>query len=364
MPTSPRRRPRRAIRTAAALWLLAASGLGARSEAQAAPSPPIVPPIAPAEHRRGTEQTFLTYPEWFLVHSPAEFAAFTRERDPSDFPFLGHIGQFWSSYRAVSRETKRAGYPLNGAYHLMIVVIGTSTTVEYALRSAYETLVGRLAELSRRNGMTDEDRYAARVAQEYVDFIRVQPWYEFDFKARLGGLWRDTSLTGPDLLRKWERKYILTTEYLAKGLYGGLIRKATRATYEVPREVTAVVVDQPPRDLGPALPQLALQKRLPGGAALITVPRYEAFQLYARALARQGLSFEEIAGNRTVILVTLLAPDAWRDRRESHRILFTQPLLTRPGLRRLAIVVPIHDLAQALREFDREPIHLEHIYDY
>jgi len=35
-------------------------------------------PVAPPEHRRGEEQTFLTYPEWFLVHSPAEYAAFVK----------------------------------------------------------------------------------------------------------------------------------------------------------------------------------------------------------------------------------------------------------------------------------------------
>ena len=35
-----------------------------------------VPVVTPEEHRRGPEQTFLTLPEWFLVHSPAEYAAF------------------------------------------------------------------------------------------------------------------------------------------------------------------------------------------------------------------------------------------------------------------------------------------------
>ncbi|MFD2270216.1 hypothetical protein ACFS07_01390 [Undibacterium arcticum] len=33
--------------------------------------------------------------------------------------------------------------------------------------------------------MTEEDVFAAKVAQEYVDFIRVDPWYEFAFASRL-----------------------------------------------------------------------------------------------------------------------------------------------------------------------------------
>ena len=65
---------------------------GTPAKATAAAAPLLTPP----EHVRGVEQTFLTYPEWFLVFSPAEYAAFVRHAPPSQFPFLGHIGQFLS----------------------------------------------------------------------------------------------------------------------------------------------------------------------------------------------------------------------------------------------------------------------------
>jgi hypothetical protein len=127
-------------------------------------------PLAPTENRRGEDQTFLTFPEWYLVYSPAEFASFTREHAPSDFPFWGHVAQLWSSYGAVIDATRP--YSFNAKYHVMIVVIGVSTTVEYALRSTYETLIGRVGELFSVAGGTEEDRFAARVAQDYVDSIR------------------------------------------------------------------------------------------------------------------------------------------------------------------------------------------------
>src|SRR4051812_39894339 len=102
-------------------------------------SPALAEVAAPAEHRRGPEQTYLTYPEWFLVHSPAEYAAYVRDHSPTRFPFVGHIRQFWGSYRAVTHATR--DYPFNFGYHVMVSVIGLSTTVEYGIRSAYETLV-------------------------------------------------------------------------------------------------------------------------------------------------------------------------------------------------------------------------------
>ena len=319
--------------------------------------------VAPKEHRRATEQTFLTFPEWFLVHSPAEYAAYVRTNAPTQFPFLGHVLQFWQSYYAVYEATRR-DYPFNAGYHVMIMVIGISTTVEYALKSAYETLVGRLSALTAMHGLTDEDRYGARVAQDYVDFIRVLPWYEYDFGRKLAGLWRETGMWGPGPVRKWERKYALTTEYAIKAAYGWLIKKATRASYDAPLLVTAVVVNRLPQGIEDELPDLKVLRRLPDGRALVTVPRYDAFMRYASTLAAHGASFSEIAGNSSVILLSALVADQWRPEADGFKVLFTQPIITQPGTKRVALVIPVSALAASLNTFRERGIRLEHVYDY
>jgi hypothetical protein len=299
------------------------------------------PTLTPPEHRRPPDQTFLTYPEWFLVFSPAEYAAFAQHGNPSEFPFLGHIRQFWEGYDAVWNAT-RGRCPFNAGYHLMIVVIGTSTTGEYAVRRAYETVVGRIAEMTRTHGPTQEERFAARAAQEYVDFIRIDPWYEFDFISRLRQLWTRTDLVGPDMIRKWERKYALTSEYAAKAIYGAIIKKATKATYEAPLPTTAVVT---------------------GGArpALLLLPRYEAFMPAALSLAQRGTKFREIAGNRDVILLSLLVPVGTP---VEGSVLLRQPILTRGGTERVLVAVPIASLDAALRRFSLAPFAIEHVFDF
>jgi hypothetical protein len=319
--------------------------------------------VALPEHRRGTEQTFLTFPEWFLVFSPAEYATYVRDHSPTDFPFIGHIRHFWQSYAAVSRAASD-GYPFNFGYHVMIMVIGTSTTVEYLVRSAYETVIGRVFDLTARHGLTDEERFGAVVAQDYVDFIRVTPWYEYPFFDKLAALWREMSWFGPDLLRKWERKYILTTEYAAKGAYGWLIKKATKASYEEPLRVTAVVLDRTPWTDPVALPELKVLKPLPQGEVLATIPRYHDFMRYADALAARGVGFVEIAGNRSVILVSAIAPEGWQPRLPRSRTLFAQPILTQPGRRRVAMVVPVDALSRALDILRGDHVELEHVFDY
>ncbi len=346
-------------------WIRAVlAGLGLCMLALGVCSMPGAPSVVtPPEHRRGPEQTFLTYPEWFLVFSPAEYADFVRDHDPSDFPFLGHVGEFWQAYGAVYRAT-RDRYPMNWGYHAMIMVIGTSTTVEYGIRSVYETLVGRLTELTRTHGPTEEDRYAARVAQDYVDFIRVDPWYKFDFAARLKGLWTDTALWGPDALRKWERKYALTTEYGVKAGYGWLIGKLTAETYDAPLPLTAVVLDRMPRGDRAEMPRLQVLAQEADGGVLATVPRYQAFTDYALALAHRGARVIEVAGNRGPILVSLIVPTAWSPDVSLGSVLFVQPVLTRPGRSRVVLTTPVSSLTALLRAAQGAGVTVEHVYDY
>jgi len=309
--------------------------------------------LTPPEYRRNVEQTFLTFPEWFLVHSPAEYAAYVKDHTPSDFPFIAHVRQFWSSYARVNEAIRQ--YPFNFGYHVMIVVIGASTTVEYGIRSAYETLIGRVSELTARHGLTPEDRFGAQVAQEYVDFIRVLPWYEFDFTGRLAKLWRDTPMWGEDPLRKWERRYALTTEYAIKAVYGYLIKVGTKASYGDELLVTAVVLDKLPKGIQKDLPEL---KILDEKQNLILVPRYDAFMRQASTLAKRGARFKEIAGNDSIILVSVLS------RNDFDKPLFEQPILTQPGWKRSALVVPVGELSAFLNGLDARGALLEHVYDY
>ncbi|MGE0497177.1 MAG: hypothetical protein AB7I35_20740 [Ramlibacter sp.] len=338
-------------------WLGLLMAGGCMAVALAAPGKPAAGP----EHVRGVEQTLLTYPEWFLVFSPYEYGEFIAANEPSRFPYYGHIGQFWQSYKAVFDETQRRGLDLNPGYHLMIMVIGTSTTVEYAIKSAYELLVGRLAA-STAGKPTPEDAHAAAVAQDYVKFIRVLPWYEYDFGKALKGLWRDVPASGPDMTRKWERRFALTTEYLIKMGYAKLIMLGTKSIYEEPQLVTTVVAKPAPK-ADAALPDLKQVSALPDGAALVTVPRYEAFMVYSQALADQGVDFSEIAGNDSFILVSLLTPATWKPDASLSQLL-VQPILTRPGVQRALLAVPVKGLAQQLRQWKAAKLQVEHVFDY
>lgn len=323
-----------------------------------------VPVLTPREHIRPPDQTFLTYPEWFLVFGPAEQAEFFQHDTSTKFPFMTHVRQIWGSYRVVYDQI-RGNFAFNTGYHVMIIVIATSSTAEFGLKAIYETLIGRLTDTRPGEPLTQEDQFNAKFAQDYVTFIETAPWYEFDFKSRLGQLWAETSLFGRHPLRKWERKYILTSELAVKTVYGWLIKLGTRTAYERPILSTAVLVDHLPSGIENRLPELKVLQTLPeGGGAIVTLPRYAPFATNACELASQGVQFKEIAGNTSAILITALAPRDWNSHSQDFRILFTQPLPTKPAIIRVALATPVARLDSTLRLLLDQKITIEHIYDF
>ena len=315
----------------------------------------------PEVHKRWADQTYLTFPEWFLVHAPQEQADYFTHSTSTTFPYTNHIQQLWSSYNTIYWTIKDT-YEFNTWYHVMIMVIWVSSTLEYWGKAMYENVIGRVTNTSTNEEMTQEDIFYARFSNDYVDFINHTPWYEFDFQSRFTSLWSDTSFFWKHFLRKIERKYFISSELLVKSVYAKLIRMGTKASFETPLLETAVVIDSVPDDLEGTLPKIRqLESR--EDSYLVTLPRYQEFTSYAIALAQLGVEFKEIAGNSGDILLSVLLKDS-DQLPSSSTILFSQTISTKPGIKRLAITTKVPLLSNLLRELNSEQITLEHIYDY
>ena len=314
------------------------------------------------DYTRLEDQTYLTMPEWYIVYSADEYAAFIQKNPPSQFPYFQAVGQYWRGYYDVCAVTRDA-YPFNSGYHLSNIVTGVSFTIENIGKGVYENTVGRLSELFGASTPTGEEIYARGVAKEYGDFIHTIPWYEFAFGEKFDGLWRQTKLWGPNPVRKWERKLALSFEYGLKSLYGGLIKKGTQATYAPEDLEIQVWASGLSADLLKREPQIKIVKVISGSVAIAAIPRYEAFTQLVPKLLKQGVRFVEIAGNDE-ILITAFAPRNWNYDLKDGTFLFAMPIPTDPKLNRIAVKVPVKSLHFVLAELERKDIRLEHIYDY
>lgn len=310
-------------------------------------------------------QTYLTHPEWYIVYSSDEYADWLKDRIPSGFPYIASIGQYWTNYREVNRIAGPE-FPANWGYQVMLWVIGVSYSVELTLKSLYENTIGRFSEWTAGNRLTEEDRYAHRVAKDYGDFIHIRPWYEYNFGGKLAGLWRETPFWGAHAIRKWERKFFLTAEYSLKSGYGWLIKVGTSAAYEPEDErIQMVVVNWGKGDSTPDNRIIVLES-LDRTHTLVATPRYDGFRDTLLEIAHKDapLEIREVAGNRE-IFITGLAPKEWQYGGSRGRVMYSLPVPTDESRKRIAMRIPNRELIGALRELQREAkVVVDHIYDY
>jgi hypothetical protein len=314
------------------------------------------------DYYRPESKTYLTLPEWYIVYSTDEYAAFLQDHRSSGFPYFQAVAQYWQSYLNVCNAIK-GRYPFNGDSHFTLGFIGISFTAENMLKGTYEGTIGRLTEWISSDTPTEEEVYAAQVAKEYGEFLHMTPWYFFPFREKLQGLWSETSTSGPDPLRKWERKFVLTIEYGSKVLYAGITNLGAKAAYggadveKIYAVTTGITDDMLSNDL-------EVVEKIDDQKQLIRITRFEYFSDTVPGLTERGVQFIEIAGNDE-ILFTLIGPRDANYTFEHGTALFDLPILTQPELTRVAVKVRVADIGAFLQELKSKPdIKFEHMYDY
>jgi hypothetical protein len=312
-----------------------------------------------ADYKRSEESTYLTFPEWYLVFNPQEYGTFIAHTTPSNFPYFKSIGQFWGTYCQAYGITKR-NYPFNAGDHLTISVIGSSFTVEYTLKGLWENTIGRASGWIA-TPQSEEDVYAAQVAQEYGNFIPTAPWYDFPFGDKFIGLWADTQIFGPHWIRKIERKVFLSLEYGIKSVYALLIRIGTHAVYGTSDTEIYIAAKNVPQSVF-SNPHVKKVKDLGNSSYLLSVPHYQGFTDTIPVLAEQGVTFVDFAGNDEILL-TVIAPQNWEAPIQNGTVIFTINTTTNTS-KRVGIQAPVRTLHTLLQQLKVEGVAIEHLYDY
>lgn len=311
------------------------------------------------DYLRPEESTYLTYPEWAIVYAAREYAGFVATSRESGFPYWAYVGRFWQDYATMIRAS--TAYPFNGEYHLMLVVIGTSHTIEHVLQWAYENTIGRLTEATSGVPVA-ADRYLAATAAEYAAFLDQVPWYEFPYAKKRAGLLDLARPDGDDPVRTTERKAAYGLAYAIKQGYADLIRSGLAAS-SAPAELDIHVWAKGP--VGDAVrgePDTALERDFGADGAVFVTKRYQVFTDMIPRLIDKGVSFVEIGGNDEILMTVLseaeIAPPA------GTALLFSYVLPAQPALRRTGLVARVDALHTAIPALTAKAVRLEHVYDY
>jgi hypothetical protein len=318
-----------------------------------------------ANYARPEVDTFYTYPEWYIVWSYQSKADFQSNHLPSGYSYFGDIGQFWQAYCCVYAAT-RANYPFPTGDHIMLAVIGSSFTMEYALKGLYEETVGRLSEATSHHQAVAEDTYAAQIAESYAAFVHIRPFYEFSFAHALRGLWGNTPFRATHMVRIIERRAWLTLDYSVEAVYCEMIELGTHATYGFEDTTTAAWVEFSASDktlVSSPPTSVKVVRDLGDHQAIVEIPRYQEFTPAALGLIHEGARFRQIAGNE-LIVISAISPASWTNTMPNVQLLLAQPLLTEPGNTRNVLLCRVVEFHIILPMLEHQGLKIEHLYDY
>lgn len=326
-----------------------------------APGNSIAAPL-PNELRKPSN-AYLSVPEWFIVFISDDYAQAISKEPPSAFAYGEYLKDYWRLYGRLAAEIEGV-YPTDSEYHTMVRVIGISTTIEFGLKAAYEGTVGRTFEWFSGYS-TAEDEYAAKVAADYVNFIRLRPWYEYDFHKALVNCWAEVPQHGPSRLRKYERRTILSIEYALKWGYASLIEWATHEAYGV------ADVDTYVRLLGDRGQLADLDSRInvvggEHGAVYAVIPRYHPFTEIAPKITAVGGVFRTISGH-SFVTVGVIASSGFKAEKDVYVLAASPVHLPDAGggpRTRLLYLLPVEKLGSLLDAVQKSNGTLEHIYDF
>jgi hypothetical protein len=316
-------------------------------------------------YARSLGDSFLTFPEWYIVHAYNDLAGVTARSSESGFDYLASIRGFWTSLCGATRQASMSG-PASADQKATNYIIGFSFTVEMGLMGAQERTIGALTEWTAGGHKTAEDEFNLALLKEYAAFLYQTPWFRFPFGEKLQQFWRETPFVPS--IRAIERRESLTTQYAARCAYAALMRFV--AGYD-PADLTirSVVGGLAPSDLQ-AISGVKVIREVTDAkgerGVLVETARYAAFDAFVRELGRHpGASLFEVAGNHR-ILVTIVAPEEADAKLAApdNVAIFRLTIQSSPGSRRIGIDTPIRSLVQDVIRFEAAGYRFEHAYDY
>ena len=313
-------------------------------------------------YRRAEGDSYMTYPEWNIVHAYADLAEVTRQSSESGFDYLQAVRGFWSSLCGATSVASAAG----GAtvdQKVTNYIIGFSFTGEMMVQGLYERTLGALTAWWRGDAKTAEDVFAQKVLDDYAAFLQQTPWYRYPFLEKLSALWSETPFVPS--LRSIERRASLSLQYGAKSVYAALI--GYMAGYS-PAALTirSIVSGLDETDLAaePRIKKIREVESADGRhGTLIETPRYRALTNIIRGFSERKRSVLEIAGNRR-ILTTVIASDGKPLDVPGAVALFSLPIQSRLGARRIGYDTPVPALASQIGLVEAAGGQFEHAYDY
>ena len=308
---------------------------------------------------RPFDNAYLAIPEWYIVYAADEYARVLAGGMPSQFDYSRANQEYWKELDYVTALTASSTNN-NDDYKTVLSVIGWSFSVENIIKGLYENTIGRISEWCAGHTQVPEDRYAAKVAQEYATLIYDLPWYDFTYADSLKGLWHvhaDSELSVGQNIRRAERRIFLSLEYSIKAVYSSAIAYATHSKFGVQDDVIFAIVSE---DGGKTEELLSAPHYQPFTRMLLDRMKSETASSSFRILEISGndkitFAYLDDVGAAVVAPARMVARDTEVVAVSGSQVIYKD---------RITVLVNVGDLFTIYRTLAQRGIAIEHFYDY
>ena len=253
----------------------------------------------PNEHQRSDTGTYLNLSTWCIFFIKEEFLRFLNENNTKQFPYWENIKLYWFYYYLSYKLTK--GKNINIFSHFKMALNTLIFTVEYFLKLAYDYCVYFLRKPALKSA---KENLVDTINQEYLNFIKNSPWYEFDFLSRLIAYYKYNPLRekGTKInFTEVEKTFFLNLSFLFKQLIAASIKLVNSINYNQTNKTTVIELDYFPQTLekNQEINTVGEYRK----HVLLELPRYKGIKEYLQKVSLDN-NLYSIAGNEGIILVS------------------------------------------------------------
>lgn len=306
--------------------------------------------LLPAEHWRDEGRTYLGFSEEYIVNAYDDYAQVVADGDPHDFKYITAVTGYWTSLCPLAKKaSEHNGF--SGDTKKALYTNGVSFTAHFLLKGLYEETLGRLATVIRGDTRAPLDDISAGQSARYAQFVKQNPWHEWNFSGDAQALWAGNTRTARD----WERAVALSTGNRLEGLFAGVMGSLFSAQNTRPRSTRVIVKDISPDALS-AIPGVTVTGTASEGVEAEIVSG-NAFTASVLQIIQQRGEFVEIAGNDDIML-SVITP--------SRSGLRSLKRFERPDTNdyRHLIELKVWGMSDRIRELEGDDVAIERIYDY
>lgn len=312
----------------------------------------------PNEHQRSDVGTYLNLPSWSQFFIKEEFFAFLKESNTREFPYWESIKTYWRFYFLSYSLAKNKSISLLTYFRMFFSAL--LFTNEYILKIIYESCFSFLRKSSIKS---PKEKLIDIINDEYLQFIKNNPWYEFDFLSRLVAYYKYSSVKEKNdkiSFNRIEKNLFLTLSFLFKQFVAKVIKVINSINYTQINKTTVIELDYFPEILenNQGVNYVGeYNKHL-----LLELQRYKGIKEYIKKITLDN-NLYTISGNKGVILVSCIF-----DERSKISLIKLIPVIINEdnhlNKARVIYPVPVNYLIGFMKYCKNKKIDVEHILEY